>query len=122
MIRFRPVKPRYLLLNLHISFEDDSPSKTVEFVATAVDRYSDPIETEFNWTGAENGLLTVDNAGGTYDVTATAGDVSDSITVTVSAYSVPLPPQPEIDYEKLALHEAIAGLEERMTCQEGGHE
>lgn len=121
--KFIPAEPTVKEITIHgerhIAFTDDSPSKTIEFVASAIDQYGDPIETEFNWTGADNGGLTVENVDGTYEVSAAAGGVTESITVAVHAY---LAPQPEIDYEKLALYEAIAGLEERMSEVEGGRE
>ena len=124
---FTPAEPTVKEITIHgerhIAFTDDSPSKTNVFVASAIDQYGDPIKPLYEWTGADGGVLVVDNVDGTYDVTATAGDVTESITVTVRSYIAPSPPpQPEIDHEDLALYEAIAGLEERMTQVEGGHE
>ncbi len=121
-----PAEPVVKEITIHgdtlIGFEDDSPSKTIAYNAIAIDQYGDPINSSIVWTGANNGVLAVDNVDGTYEVTASAGDVTASKKVTVSAYVAPTPPQPEVDYEKLALFEAIAGLETRLAQVEGGHE
>ena len=123
---FTPAEPVVKEITIHgdtfVNFGDDSPSKTVEFVASAIDQYGEPIESEFNWIGVDDGILTVDNADGAYGVSATSDNVTAAINVIVHAYVAPSPPQPEIDYEKLALYEAIAGLEERMARAEGGRE
>lgn len=123
---FIPSEPVVNKIKIHgdtvVYFLDESPSKTVEFVASAYDQYDEPLETEFDWTGAENGLLIVDNANGVYEVIATASGVTASITVNVRAYIAPSLPQPEVDYEKLALFEAVEGLESRLIQVEGGRE
>ena len=47
----------------------------------------------------------------------------DIVTRTWDVEVLPIEPQePEIDYEKLALYEAIAGLQERLEALEGGSE
>lgn len=102
--KFIPAEPTVKEITIHgerlISFADDSSSKTLEFVASAVDQYGKPIVPLYEWTGADNGVLTVNNVDGTYEVTASADGVTESITVTVQAYQEPVYVKPIEDEVK----------------------
>lgn len=95
--KFTPDKPQATRIEIEgptsISFEDESPSKEVEYTAKAYDQYGEVIDTSIEWTGADDGVLTVENTPGTtYEVSVKAGDVTKTITVTVikSNKSIPL--------------------------------
>lgn len=116
--KFIPADPTVKEITIHgdsyVSFEDDSPSKTIELSASAIDQYSDPIEMPYEWIGANNGVLKVDNVDGTYGVSIMAGGITASINVVVHAYRAPEPSEVDL------LAEYVVDVDFRVAMLELG--
>ena len=92
-----------------VQFTDaETGSKTVELTVGAFDQYGDPIEAELEWKDADNGVLTVNNADGSYEVAVSANGVFESLTIRVYSYQEPIyikPIEQEVEETKQAIAE-----------------
>lgn len=95
---FVPEPPKSVTIKItgdrFVSFEDETKTKTLVYAVEAIDQYGDVFS---NYTVDE----TINNDTYTHMVTATVGDVTETLDLQVYKYVLPVPPEPTIE-EQLA--------------------
>ncbi|WP_342538436.1 hypothetical protein MKY15_20545 [Sporosarcina sp. FSL K6-1540] len=84
------VKALKLIGDTYVQFEEDETERTLAFTIEATDQYGDPIERDWEWTGAVDGVLTVTPIDEGLTVTVSADGVTASIDVSVYPYVEPV--------------------------------
>lgn len=85
------VKSLKIVGDTYIHFSENETERTLTFTAEATDQYGDPIECEWTWTGAVDGVLTVKPNDEALTASVSADGVTASIDVGVYPYVAPVP-------------------------------